>query len=655
MKTLLTFTFLLTPFLLVHAESPASQVASRYCPDPAKDFFKGSIYHTKDGKPWIEVAVDPDFEAKMVKERNLTAPLPLTPVYDLVVRIKPEFNYYCIQGWVEKSEIVVNDLPFSLPIEGKLVVGKNNEVIVEGINFFRTNKKDEHDRFIYEWKVRGWPDGIAPNKKLSLLLTAIQASLPVDIILISTAQTSSNKKQERSSVSFSLCAPTWGGDNAQYNIIGASDFEAFGDISSFLRRFEHDRVDGFAQIEPYSSHQSYFKYWVDLHSWRNNFATKLLSQLLEKGDWHFSQELLQEILPLLNERLSCGLVGRFIYYLPELNSQLLGVTYKGANGVFVGTKENKPTTAVHEFSHAFASLDDEYTYLYLDPPKIRKDKASGFLEKDILAQFDLGRNCSSNPSGAFSHNGKKYGANYEGCSYDSILFDGVDIPIFRSSKTSIMNIGNSNKFNVVSCGYIMSAIKGGDAKSYFPECAKMDGVIKDGVQASAFYPFFAALGRVFSPTIPAQKAAVGDSNSRRGNPYIIVENFDPNNRWGRIIEIVSDDMPSVSPVPAPVSPTPTPPSLSHLDSISNENIFDSLSIDLKVNGSDGPVEVLKGGRIVVSWLSEGAARCRAAWSKKDIALSGTITGKVSKSVIIRAACVDADGNRTDDVVEVQVY
>ena len=184
MKTLLTFTFLLTPFLLVHAESPASQVASRYCPDPAKDFFKGSIYHTKDGKPWIEVAVDPDFEAKMVKERNLTAPLPLTPVYDLVVRIKPEFNYYCIQGWVEKSEIVVNDLPFSLPIEGKLVVGKNNEVIVEGINFFRTNKKDEHDRFIYEWKVRGLPDGIAPNKKLSLLLTAIQASLPGILYLL---------------------------------------------------------------------------------------------------------------------------------------------------------------------------------------------------------------------------------------------------------------------------------------------------------------------------------------------------------------------------------------------------------------------------------------------------------------------------------------
>lgn len=85
------------------------------------------------------------------------------------------------------------------------------------------------------------------------------------------------------------------------------------------------------------------------------------------------------------------------------------------------------------------------------------------------------------------------------------------------------------------------------------------------------------------------------------------------------------------------------------------SIFDSVSIDLKVNGQDGPVTVAAGSRIVVSWISEGAARCRGNWSKKDIKTSGTIAGRISKSVVIKAACIDKEGgNRDDDSVVVNV-
>jgi|GEM_PF-5396893 len=101
------------------------------------------------------------------------------------------------------------------------------------------------------------------------------------------------------------------------------------------------------------------------------------------------------------------------------------------------------------------------------------------------------------------------------------------------------------------------------------------------------------------------------------------------------------------------SPIPPPQSV---EDITDESIFDIVSVDLKVNSSDGPVEIAKGDHISVSWISEGASRCRAMWSKNDIAKSGTVAGRLSKagSFSIRAACVDADGNRADDAVVVNV-
>jgi hypothetical protein len=88
--------------------------------------------------------------------------------------------------------------------------------------------------------------------------------------------------------------------------------------------------------------------------------------------------------------------------------------------------------------------------------------------------------------------------------------------------------------------------------------------------------------------------------------------------------------------------------------LNSENIFDTLSVDLKVNSSDGPVEIATGGRITLSWISEGATRCRGVWSKSDLKLSGTATGKINKSVAIKIACINEDGDRVDDSVTVNV-
>lgn len=111
-------------------------------------------------------------------------------------------------------------------------------------------------------------------------------------------------------------------------------------------------------------------------------------------------------------------------------------------------------------------------------------------------------------------------------------------------------------------------------------------------------------------------------------------------------------------------PSPEPASVSEVseektentssDFLSTENIFDTVSVDLKVNGSDGPIEVEKRDRIVLSWISEGATRCRGVWSKNDLKLSGTAAGRITRSVNIKIACIDGEGNRADDAVRVDV-
>ncbi len=95
-------------------------------------------------------------------------------------------------------------------------------------------------------------------------------------------------------------------------------------------------------------------------------------------------------------------------------------------------------------------------------------------------------------------------------------------------------------------------------------------------------------------------------------------------------------------------------SVAQAQDVGFENIFESVSVDLKVNGQDGPVTVNSGDRIVVSWLSEGAARCKGNWSKNDIKTSGTVSGRISRSVVIKAACIDKENNRDDDAVVVNV-
>ncbi|KKU58652.1 MAG: Glycoside hydrolase family 9, partial [Parcubacteria group bacterium GW2011_GWA2_47_12] len=80
----------------------------------------------------------------------------------------------------------------------------------------------------------------------------------------------------------------------------------------------------------------------------------------------------------------------------------------------------------------------------------------------------------------------------------------------------------------------------------------------------------------------------------------------------------------------------------------------SFSVDLKINGSNGPVEVSAGERVVVSWLTEGAAKCRSNFSSRDMTMRNTVAGRVTRSVTVRFACINDARERLDDFVLVNV-
>lgn len=138
-----------------------------------------------------------------------------------------------------------------------------------------------------------------------------------------------------------------------------------------------------------------------------------------------------------------------------------------------GTLLNIGQLFLHEAGHSFAVLADEYL-LIRDPQFAPSDQArQGLINLSTQFAKDAIHNCAINPNIEYSLLGSIYGGTkYNGCTIYNR---------FRPSNDSLMQGGYAKdyRFNVVSCGYIIKAIKKvGHAWSYFPECAAM--AAKDG-------------------------------------------------------------------------------------------------------------------------------------------------------------------------------
>lgn len=169
------------------------------------------------------------------------------------------------------------------------------------------------------------------------------------------------------------------------------------------------------------------------------------------------KDILGKVLSNISRASSCGSEGTHVLR-STLPGQILvagggnfdGFTNGGGN-IIIDTESGTSGLVLHEFGHSFGYLNDEY-------------------QNNLPAGVSIKKtNCSQNPSSDYKNGGQLYGAtNLQGCTTPSL---------FRPSNNSLMNNPHGPEFNTVSCGYMLSRLKGGSPKSNFPACNIMTGII----------------------------------------------------------------------------------------------------------------------------------------------------------------------------------
>lgn len=80
----------------------------------------------------------------------------------------------------------------------------------------------------------------------------------------------------------------------------------------------------------------------------------------------------------------------------------------------------------------------------------------------------------------------------------------------------------------------------------------------------------------------------------------------------------------------------------------------AFSVDLTVNGKHSPQTLPKNTTVKIAWTSDGASFCTGSWSKKQLAATGSTSGKITKTLTFSISCDDDQGNTASDAVLVTV-
>ena len=270
------------------------------------------------------------------------------------------------------------------------------------------------------------------------------------------------------------CAQTYG--SGRHKVVYMRSYDPGTSLQGYIA-LANTANRSFNVIEPFKKYQNEFSHYIDL---------KL--QSLPGVSLALDIKQLKYDANMVRKSSSCGARGS-AYVLfdkgdnssPRASGLRNGVIIM--DGEFIEEEEYAVDIGpilVHEAGHAFAGLMDEY--VYDDPAPLFKDY--------LLKMAARGNNCTTDPSKYYSYGGFMYGlkltppvVNF--CSLDDLSPDDPYRPLLNRPSYNSLMMGhdrkNENRFNVVSCGYILKTIKkGGTAKSYFPECAAMPGIIPVG-------------------------------------------------------------------------------------------------------------------------------------------------------------------------------
>ncbi len=502
----------------------------------------------------LDIIVDPAFQAMMKKTRS-TPDLPLTPIYDLIIQVVPQFGF-C---YTDKPESYSTVPPSGLP--WKVSIQLDNEILV-GPGAFTWNGKyvmnpdgtNDTTQPIYEWKIPGWPEGITKKEKLEKLIAAIRYNIPVNMV-VEVPQEDGTFENASAQAPFGLCAPI--GGSGKFKVVSARGTSTKLSVNGILNLGDKLRTKGFGNTEPFTSNQSYFSHLIDLGNYSENGRS--MNTIKRKNG---SEVKYFDNPSFFEEYSSCGDARLYIFYSnimstsvailsgKDINMNISEVSAKIQTGTVIDDKVANIT--MHEIGHAFAGLNDEY---------LRGDN----LETELAASYfmtDYGSNCVLAPIN-YSYDKKNYGSqNITGCAYKALN----GIPIYRPSQHSLMLGGyrsSTEKFNVVSCGYIMAAIhEDPNARKYFPDCWKLSGLEDTGVD------YGLAEQKATESTVSSKNGdtnvAAAISGIPKNHSFIMLDNFDPEDQWGAMIEIDENMIPvrpfkdiDSSPLESPTPKIPT--------------------------------------------------------------------------------------------------
>ncbi len=428
--------------------SHAQNDYARYCDGAV---YENKLYFDTDDKPWYQFGIEQKFRTQVLEQkRHIDGNLTPTVLYDLVLRVKPMFNLYCIPGWVNgmSQESKFKALPKSIQLKTRLLVGNKREEIVSNQTFKITNEVDSDNNYLYEWVIRGFPSGIASAEKVNRIIEATRNNEP---ILFEILLPNSTERTYDLPITFSNCVRLWGSGQhkisfSRYNAGNMNVGDLYGYAES-MRLDGIDRIDPFKYFNDPDSNRIRFNLAIDLVDYRKNPVSKYF---LDADDISIEINSCPGINVVFTEG---GILKR--------NDSIVGMSFGSSISNLIVMYLNNITenqeydhrvstsnVFIHELAHALGQLDDEYVY-------------SSYIPKNAIPTSK--KNCSRDPLNDFQDKGFVYGSTkYLGCSISDF---------YRSTDLSIMRTIIIDKFNLISCAHLSAQIENSKSyKDFLPLC-----------------------------------------------------------------------------------------------------------------------------------------------------------------------------------------
>lgn len=346
------------------------------------------------------------------------------------------------------------------------------------------------------------------------------------------------------------------------------DTKWYSKVNDLLSRTNNVINNGFKAIDPFKKYQKYFTYFIDLRKndppiGTNNIFSNLKSEYssscddsIGKADQYvFFQNTISERGPFAEP------IG-FVFYDPmnEIDLPLLVLIISNYQNSGISIDRAIAAVIMHEMGHSIAGLLDEYLY-----------QETGSIKDDVIAtsnQFtNEYKNCSTKPSKDFrsSINNILYASVVSpGCSF-LLDYTKKNLPpntfqdvYFRPGADNLMRGQDTTtpKFDVISCGYIISAIKREPldkvhAEKWWPECMTLD-TARNGIPKINLTPKQLTISSI--SLTPGDPTITGVGFTATGNSVQLKNIAHPSIIYD-IIDIPSPDTTTISFI-VPISVTP---------------------------------------------------------------------------------------------------